>query len=426
MNSWNLWQKLPLGLKIQQGLGEFFTLSQEHIKMSNFFQDYDEINIDQIINNSRQYECMLAHAETQTGLNEIEISIAQTRHYFSKLVIPPSVEKCINTELSLRRGNQDEQFVENTFNTYKDVQAVEVHDIPIYRKPIIKKGQPHTQDTIFAPEANQKQNNINPDLNPEQKQITNRPIKNKLNFDYDYNSIDYNHFNQTNQEGNAQQYENQNYYQPEQNQYIPNNSSDDINSQNNDPLRNMNQININNANQNVEQQTQIGTNSSEYAQQDTAYSNLIALNLSEQFKILVQIAFEDYFLKSDNLRFNSFQEMIIHYRRCVVEDATKIHINLKQIAAKCQITEKQCNQMFQTLISNELIEWPKDIVAQVVQRIIQLNQMLLQNQPELSVELKESQIRLILDEEFQLKQQVQYDYKQITNKINYQLKKLRQ
>ncbi|CAL6030019.1 GYF_domain [Hexamita inflata] len=423
MNMWNMKQKLPLGLKIQQGLGEYFTLKQEHLKMSSFFQDHDEINIYQIINNSRQYECMLAHAETQTGLNDLEISVSQTRQYFSKLVIPPSFEKCINTELSLRRGNQDELFVENTFNTFKDVQAVEAHDTPVYRKPIIKKGQPHKQDSIFAPEANLKQNNINPDLDPEQKQINNRPIKNKLDFDYDYNSIDYNHFNQTNQEGNAQQQENQNYYQPEQNQYIPNNSSDDTNSQNNYPLRNMNQINIE---QNAEQQTQIRTNSSEYAQQDTAYSNLIALNLSEQFKILVKIAIEDYFLKSDNLRFNSFQEMIIHYRRCIVEDATKIHINLKQIAAKCQITEKQCNSMFQTLLSNVLIEWPKDIVAQVVQRIPQINYQLSQDQPELSVAQKESQIRLILDEEFQLKHQVQYDYKQITNKINYQLKKLRQ
>ncbi|CAL6030008.1 GYF_domain [Hexamita inflata] len=43
MNTWNMKQKLPLGLKIQQGLGEFFTLKQEHTKMTSFFKDLDEI-----------------------------------------------------------------------------------------------------------------------------------------------------------------------------------------------------------------------------------------------------------------------------------------------------------------------------------------------------------------------------------------------
>lgn len=67
-------------------------------------------------------------------------------------------------------------FIQNTFNTFKDVQAVEAHGTSIYRKPIIKKGQPLTQESIFASEANLKQNDMNPDLDPEQNNTNGQPI----------------------------------------------------------------------------------------------------------------------------------------------------------------------------------------------------------------------------------------------------------
>ncbi|CAL5982277.1 GYF_domain [Hexamita inflata] len=458
MNAWNLRQKLPLGLKIQQGLGEFFTLSQEHIKMSNFFQDYDEINIDQIINNSRQYECMLAHAETQTGLNEIEISIAQTRHYFSKLVIPPSVEKCINTELSLMRGNQDKEYIVNNFTTYRDVQAVEVGDHAGVRVPIIKKEQKDQKESIFAPEANLNPS-LNTDLNPEkQKNETEKP---KIDKAHDYftdpdnpnvysqcqgigleNSKEDNareQFNQenANREQNNYQQQLQNHpYAATTNDLFPTNTV-----QNNQNIKStQGQINQDES----KQETNTGTksniiNSNQSQAELQSVTNLLLANKSLLFEPILLIAINKYYQdlpvekRTDPAltEFKTLEEALIFYRKCIVgvndvqpqnQDkikGSKIHLNFKQIAQECGMSEKDCRQRFQTLLANELQEWPQESVNQINQRIQQLSQQF----PELSVEEKKTKIRQLLDEEFQLRQQVQYSYKEITNKINYQLKK---
>ncbi|CAL6030017.1 GYF_domain [Hexamita inflata] len=400
MNAWNMKQKLPLGLKIQQGLGEYFALKQEHLKMSSFFQDHDEINIDQIINNSRQYECMLAHAETQTGLNDLEISVSQTRQYFSKLVIPPSFEKCINTELSLRRGNQDELFVENTFNTFKDVQAVEAHDTPIYRKPIIQKKEQSKQDSIF--ENGGKSNNAqNFELNPQnEKNFTTKPELDQagpMELPSDFEDADF-----------AEQELSKEHYTDQENINYPG-----------------------------EQQTFSATkllgNSTQSFGQQSVTQNLIIMKKPNLFEPIILIAINNYYKStmindtneynnnSKITEFKTLEDALIFYRKLIVgvddseESAeniaqnlqqetqnkikgSKIHLNFKQIAQEC--VNQEC-------------------VNQITQRIQQLSQQF----PESTVEQKKNQIKLVLEAEFQLKQQVKYCHKQITNKINYQLTK---
>ncbi|CAL6030000.1 Hypothetical_protein [Hexamita inflata] len=145
-------------------------ISQEikDVQKQDCWSQYEIINTDLLkdVKNGIQYERTLSHAETQTGLSVLENSLTQTRSCFQKLVIPPSVEKCINTELSLRRGNQDEEYIENKFTTYRDVQAVEVGDHTGARVPIVKKEQHGQKESIFAPGVDELQQFLNQDLDP--------------------------------------------------------------------------------------------------------------------------------------------------------------------------------------------------------------------------------------------------------------------
>ncbi|CAL5982471.1 GYF_domain [Hexamita inflata] len=412
MNAWNLRQKLPLGLQIQQGLGEFRTLKQEQINLSNFFQDKE------VIQDSRQYECMLAHAETQTGLNDLEISVTQTRHYFSQLVIQPSVEKCINTELSLRRGNQDELFIENTFNTFKDVQAVEVHDTPAFRKPIIQKKEQPKQGSFF--ENGGKSNDVqNFELNPQdEKNLTQKPELDQagpMELPSDFEDVDF-----AEQELSKERFTDQE----------------------------------NPGEQQTFSATKLLGNSTQSFGQQSVTQNLIIMKKLNLFEPILLIAINNYYKStmindideinnSKITEFKTLEDALIFYRKHIVgvdddseegEDniapntqqethniikGSKIHLNFKQIAQECGMSEKDCRQRFQTLLANELQEWPQESVNQINQRIQQLSLQF----PELDVKQKKNQIKLVLEAEFQLKQQVQYSYKEISNKINYQLTK---
>ncbi|CAL6030083.1 Hypothetical_protein [Hexamita inflata] len=114
--------------------------------------------------------------------------------------------------------------------------------------------------------------------------------------------------------------------------------------------------------------------------------------------------------------FKKLEDALVFYTNRIAKEnsnGTKLHLYLKQIAIECGLSEKGCRQMFKTLLTKELQKWPKDTVNQIVQRIQQLSQQF----PELSVEEKKTKIKSILDEEFQLRQQMQ------SNIINYLLKK---
>ncbi|CAL6012050.1 GYF_domain [Hexamita inflata] len=430
MNTWNLRQKLPLGLKIQQGLGEFFTLKREHINLSNFFQD-------KVIQDSRQYECILAHAETQTGLNDLEISVTQTRLYFSKLVIPPSVEKCINTELSLRRGNQDELFVENTFNIFKDVQAVQVGVSETgVRIPVIKKEQKDQKQSIFAPEASDLKQIENPDLNPEkQKNETKQPQTNKV-FDQDYFGDDFYNYDLINSPTSI-------HFQSQSEQPHGNHNRELTSTQTNNQHINATQSQyvenkiIQSNEQNSNYNIQCNLSYRYYDESDHSEDQQLAQpeqvtnphtdskNWSESqwtaFKTKILKAIIQYF----NIEFQTLEEALIYYRKCIVGaengKATKIHLNFKKIASDCDITEKECRQKFQTLLGNQLQSWPEEVIAEVNERILKLQKEI--QEPDIAK--RKDQIRDIIELEFHLKQQVQYRYKEISNKIDYILRKLK-
>ncbi|CAL6030071.1 Hypothetical_protein [Hexamita inflata] len=126
----------------------------------------------------------------------------------------------------------------------------------------------------------------------------------------------------------------------------------------------------------------------------------------------------------DNLpetEFKKLEDALVFYTNRIAKEnsnKTNIQLYLKQIAIECGLSEKGCRQMFKTLLTKELQKWPKDTVNQIVQRIQQFSQQF----PELSVEEKKRKIRSVLDEEFQLRQQVQSIYIYIYI-INYLLKK---
>ncbi|CAL6012036.1 Hypothetical_protein [Hexamita inflata] len=87
------------------------------------------------------------------------------------------------------------------------------------------------------------------------------------------------------------------------------------------------------------------------------------------------------------------------------------------MASDCNISERQCHLKFQTLLGKELLSWPDDIVAAVKTRILEL----WKQEQESDIAKRKKLIKAKIEQEFNLKQQVQYSYKEISNKINYQL-----
>ncbi|CAL5982387.1 Hypothetical_protein [Hexamita inflata] len=140
------------------------------------------------------------------------------------------------------------------------------------------------------------------------------------------------------------------------------------------------------------------------------------------FKTVVFETIKQYF----KVQFQTLEEALVHYRNCIVGSengkATKIHLNFKQIANDSDmITEKECRQKFQTLLENTLQSWPQERVEAVKTRILELWQQV--QEPEIAQRKK--LIKAMIEEEFQLKQQVQFKYKEMQNKINYILKNLK-
>ncbi|CAL6039153.1 Hypothetical_protein [Hexamita inflata] len=140
------------------------------------------------------------------------------------------------------------------------------------------------------------------------------------------------------------------------------------------------------------------------------------------FKTVVFETIKQYF----NIPFQTLEEALVYYRNCIVgsesEKETKIHLNFKQMANDSDmITEKECRQKFQTLLENTLQSWPQERVQAVKTRILELWQQV--QEPEITQRKK--LIQAMIEEEFQLKQQVQFKYKEMQNKINYILKNLK-
>ncbi|CAL5982449.1 GYF-like_domain superfamily [Hexamita inflata] len=392
-------------------------------KQDNWSQ-YEIVNTDILkdLKNGIQYERTLSHAETQTGLSALENSLAQTRSCFQKLVIPPSVEKCINTELSLRRGNQDEEYIENKFTTYRDVQAVEVGDYAGARVPIVKKEQHGQKESIFAPGASKLQYNDNPDLDPvaykEQLKAKLHDLYYDHDYDYDYEFSSLFPLNEDNENQNYQQQnnnndnqepaqnnsqeQNENYQQPELNQkFIAQDLFPNV-------FKNLNNQNDNQTGEENNQDTRTGTK-----KQISTEDQIIMARLKE----LILRAINDYFQKEgkSDLKTDSLRQALINYRQYYAE-VKRIHLDFKQLAAQLGLTEKEVSQKFRTLQDNELDDWPKEKIQAVQERAQELRQM----HPELNKE----QLKAQLDKEFGLAPEYSQSPKKITNRISYILKKL--
>ncbi|CAL5982381.1 Hypothetical_protein [Hexamita inflata] len=165
-------------------------------------------------------------------------------------------------------------------------------------------------------------------------------------------------------------------------------------------------------------------NKSEPEQITNAHTDSTAWSQSQWmiFKTVVFETIKQYF----KVQFQTLEEALVHYRNCIVGSengkATKIHLNFKQIANDSDmITEKECRQKFQTLLENTLQSWPQERVEAVKTRILELWQQV--QEPEIAQRKK--LIKAMIEEEFQLKQQVQFKYKEMQNKINYILKNLK-
>ncbi|CAL6029996.1 Hypothetical_protein [Hexamita inflata] len=358
------------------------------------------------------------------NLSKLEISITQTRQCFQKLVIPPSVEKCINTELSLRRGNQDEEYIENKFTTYRDVQAVEVGDHTGARVPIVKKEQHGNKESIFAPGAGLLQHNDNPDLDPvaykEQLKAKQHDLYYDHFNDYDFGDIPYSHWNEDNDNQNYQQPNNNNDNQePAQNNYQEQN----VNYQQPEPepnkqfiaqdlfpnvFKNINSQNDNQTGKENIMDTRTGTEQNIPREVQKAQS---------QFKELILKAINDHFQNEgrNDLKTDSLRQALINYRQYYAE-VKRIHLDFRKIAAQLGLTEKQVSQMFRTLQDNELDDWSPEKIQAVRERAEQLRL----THPELSKE----QLKEQLDKEFSLTPEYSQSPKKITNRISYILKKL--
>ncbi|CAL6012018.1 GYF_domain [Hexamita inflata] len=138
------------------------------------------------------------------------------------------------------------------------------------------------------------------------------------------------------------------------------------------------------------------------------------------FKTVVFEAILNYF----EIEFETLEEALVYYRKAIVgaDDgkATKIHLNFKQMASDSNISEKECNQKFQTLLGKELLSWPDNTVTAVKTKILELWQQ--EHEPDIAKRKK--LIKAKIEQEFSLKQQVQYSYKEIQNKIDHILRKL--
>ncbi|CAL6039099.1 GYF_domain [Hexamita inflata] len=125
-----------------------------------------------------------------------------------------------------------------------------------------------------------------------------------------------------------------------------------------------------------------------------------------------------------DIEFQTLQEAILHHRKETISpeggNATRIHLNFKKIASDNKISEQECNHKFQTLQANTLDQWPDEVVVAVKARVVKLWKEI--QEPDIAKRKK--LIKAIIEQEFLLKQQVQYNYKEITNKINYSLNKL--
>ncbi|CAL5982467.1 GYF_domain [Hexamita inflata] len=326
---------------------------------------------------------------------------------------------------------------EDDFKENEKLLAVEVETKAQMKQNVTKKD-PQIEMQQQIPKNSNIPKEINDVENPEaESNVTEKPKTNKTNlfgddfYDYDFtyepvkrNQPQQNHQahennntgDTSNTQASAQSYSTQ-YDQQQQTQqqvnasekqqyYEQNNES--INYHPFDDSREEEESQLKSQQQSAEQFTNSPTDSKWTQSQQKAFEASI-------FEVIKQ-----YF----DIEFQTLQEAILHHRKETISpeggNATRIHLNFKKIASDNKISEQECNHKFQTLQANTLDQWPDEVVVAVKARVIKLWKEI--QEPDIAKRKK--LIKAIIEQEFLLKQQVQYNYKEITNKINYSLNKL--
>ncbi|CAL5982469.1 Hypothetical_protein [Hexamita inflata] len=491
----------------------------------------------------QKQKCVLVETQTQTDIfqfsqnelikfvissvNNVKNEIVQrelTKEQKSANVIlneidkiaAPGVDKCINTYLSLRRQGKDylyidnQDYIENKFTDYRDLQAIGVGVQSVTRIPIIKKEHKDQKESIFPPGANLN-HSLNTDLNPEkQKNETEKPKIDKAhnyftdpdnpdvynqfygagfeNSQEDYAREQFNQENANREQNNYQQQQQNHPYAATTNDLFPKSTPHfDPEARKNETEKpktnkayyfefdqNQTCYDLFDVNDLIQEPDEYERPNQEYQTNNQQPDNQIQTNLDsiddlviqklnklqkddnineakeydqitnpgtdskwsenqwDEFNAAVFKAIKNYF---NDLQLQTPNEALLHYRARIVGvkkegneyvldetvKPTKIHLNFQQIANDCDITEKECRQKFQTLQEKILQAWPQNIVDAVLARINELWQQI----PEPDIATKKKVIRETIDQEFHLIQQVQYRYKEISNKINYIISNLK-
>ncbi|CAL6030018.1 Hypothetical_protein [Hexamita inflata] len=127
------------------------------------------------------------------------------------------------------------------------------------------------------------------------------------------------------------------------------------------------------------------------------------------------MAINCYFQKN----FHLLKDAIVHYNQYIGStNNKKAKLKFKNIGDELNLSEQACYQKFQALIAKNSEEWPVDTLQAVDNSIKKLWE---QNQ-EIDIKAKKSQIRICIESQFNfktLKVKQNYNYKAMTNHINY-------
>ncbi|CAL6038991.1 Hypothetical_protein [Hexamita inflata] len=136
-----------------------------------------------------------------------------------------------------------------------------------------------------------------------------------------------------------------------------------------------------------------------------------------QFNQSVLRLLNNYFQETGSVVVNTLQEAFIKYKTLLMEGKI-INLDYKMVSTECDVPEHEVILMFQILQEKELKKWPQETQEAVQKRITELWQQLE------ATDDKKFKIKDIIDQEFQIRQRVEFSQKQIMNVINQQLDKV--
>ncbi|CAL6012010.1 GYF_domain [Hexamita inflata] len=376
MNKWNYKGKLPVNLLVSSG-NYSYKLQAKDQQQTNFFR------------------------ETEKGSKKVLTDFSKVRKH-----------EGINIDDILRQEQQIQAIATGTTNKTKQNVTKKTPQQQNLAQQTIQTNQNQTD---------QNENELNPEA---ENNKTNKPKQNKQFMGYDYDNFDGLDLIQPMEEV-PQVYEQTEYAesQPMDNEAISYISHHDLSINQSNSIAPTNSVPTSTR---QVYSTQEIFNISTERNTDMSF-NLSAIVSQGQQKLFEQCvldAINIHFGLTENIMFSDLKSAVKHYRsRITGKDTgktTKIQLDFKEIANKCGMDVKLCNQNFQTLLANNLESWDGQTKQNVINRIHEL----WHQDTTSSIEDKKKAIKQAIKTEFSFKEQAEFDYKQITNVINYQLTQL--